>query len=76
MVINEEHKKMLKVIGGNFKLIREKRDLTLDKLSELSGIEIKILTDIENGEDFDLDYVFKLCQIYNIEPKAIFQELD
>ncbi len=75
MNLKEENQQQFEAIGENFKLLRERNGWSLEKLSEDSGIKIKVLSDIENGGDFGLEYLFKLCGIYGKKPKEIFTKL-
>ena len=72
MKISEENAKGLKIICENFKVLRNARGYTMEELSKISDISTKILTDIENGQDFDVRYLFKLCCVYQIKPYEIF----
>ncbi len=71
----EEYQREFEIMRKNFKIIREKQGLSIEYLSDISGIEIKTLIDIETGEDFDYRCIFKLCRLYNIKPQDIFKEL-
>lgn len=62
----------LRIMRDNFKSLRQAKGWSVKKLSEVSGISKKILTDIEEGEDFDVYYLIKLCRIYHIKPHEIF----
>ena len=72
MDIKEENNKQIKTMYDNFKLLRQLRKLSIEELSKISGINKKILTKIEEGEDFDAQYLIKLCDIYQIAPQDIF----
>ena len=50
----------------NFKYLHEAKKWLIKDLSAISGISEKILIDIENGNDFDVLYLFELCSIYRI----------
>jgi len=69
--IREEDKNMRE----NFKLLRNMKNWTLEELSQISGIDVNTLTKIENGQDFDLDYLLALCRIYNVKVSDIFSPL-
>ena len=72
MYTKEENDKQLKKMYHNLKLMRQSREWSLEELSRVSGINKKILTKIENGKDFDIQYLIKLCRIYRIAPHEIF----
>ena len=72
---SKEITKQLKIMRGNFKNLHVKNGWSFEELSEISGIKTKILTEIENGQDFDVHYLIKLCQIYGIKPHNIFSPI-
>ena len=72
--IREENNKQIKTMYDNLRQMGQLRAWSLEKLSEISGINKKILTAIENGKEFDVQYLLKLCSIYQIEPCEIFFE--
>ena len=69
--LTEESKKSLITVSGNFKFLRQANDLSIERLSEISGIDAKILTDIEDGQDFDVRYLIRLCDIYHVKSHKI-----
>ena len=70
--ITEENEKQLKTMRENFKALRENKGWGFKELSKISKISVNTLADIEQGEDFDVIYLIRLCRIYNIEPHKIF----
>ena len=74
--IRDENNKQFKIMRENFKFLREAKGWSINELSEISGIDIKILTDIEEGEDFNIQYFIRLCRIYRIKPHKIFSYID
>ena len=73
--VNEENTKQLTIMRENFKSLRQSNDWSIKELSEISGIDKKILTDIEEGRDFDIVYLFRLCRCYDIAPHKIFFQI-
>ena len=74
----KELAKILEALGNmflNIKLLRQERGWTIEELSEVSGIDVKILTDIEDGQDFDTQYLKILCRVYRIRPRKIFKRI-
>ncbi len=69
----EGNEKEIENMRANFQLLRLSNGWSVEKLSEISGIDKKILTEIEEGEDFDVRYFIKLCNIYRIKPHEIFK---
>ena len=67
-----ENIKELKNLYKNLKFLRQSKNLSINELSKISGINEKILNDIEKGKDFDIQCLFKLCCVYHIEPYEIF----
>lgn len=72
MDIEKENAYQIGTMQKNLKILREKRNWSVKDLSELSGISEKILADIENGRDFEVIYLFRICSIYDIKPCKIF----
>jgi len=62
--ISEENTKQLKIMSENFKFLRQTKGWSIQELSEVSGINKKILTGMEKDQDFDIEYLFILCRIY------------
>ena len=66
----------LKALSENLKGLRNKKGWSIEELSQTSKISVKILRQIESGKDFDIDYLFKLCEIYGIELSEIFSLIE
>jgi len=65
--IRNENNKQLKIMRENFKSLREANGWSFKDLSHITGIDEKTLTDIEEGEDFNVQYLIELCRIYHIK---------
>lgn len=74
MNIEEENIKELGIMCENLKSLREAKNWSVGKLSEISGISAEVLIAIENGEDFDIRYLIELCRIHHIKPHKIFSQ--
>jgi len=72
--ISEENARSLQTMRDNFKSLRFAKGWSVEDLSKMSGIKAKILTGIEEGEDFDAQYLVDLCRLYKIKPHEIFSE--
>ena len=75
MNVSEKNGKQLESMRKNFKSLREAKGWSVNALSKISGINKKILTDIEDGEDFETQYMIKLCHIYHIKPHKMFSQI-
>jgi hypothetical protein len=75
MRLTQENSQQLKTMGKNFTYLRSTKNWSIKELSELSEISEKALLDIEDGQEFDTPYLFKLCAIYDIKPHEIFSPL-
>ena len=73
--IKKENIKELETMRKNFKYLRLLHNWSIEELSNISAIDQKILIDIENGEDFDIQYFFMLCHIYHMKPHEIFYHI-
>ena len=72
---DDEQDKQLEKMYENLRLLRRARGWTIEDLSKLSGIRVKFLTDIEEGRDFDVRYLIRLCRLYGIKAREIFYDL-
>ena len=72
MNMREETNIQIKNMRENFKKLRIAKGLSIEELSKQSGIKQKILTDIEDGRDFNVKFLIDLCRFYRIQPKEIF----
>ncbi|WP_027627644.1 helix-turn-helix domain-containing protein [Ruminiclostridium cellobioparum] len=68
----EQYSSEIQVMRENFKFMREIRGWSIKELSVLSGIRKNVLEDIENGRNFEVEYIFKLSDFYGIVPHKIF----
>ena len=55
-----------------FKRLREEKGLSVKALAEKSGVHEKILSDIEDGQDFDIEVLIVLCRFYHVKICEIF----
>ena len=74
--MNEKDDEEIKKMRENFKLLRQAQGWTIEELSQISGIRIKVLTDIEEGRDFAVIYLVQLCHLYHIKPAKIFYDVE
>lgn len=72
MNVKNKNKLQIQTMRNNMRLLREQRNWSMKKLSEVSGIDEKTLNDIETGEDFGIAHLLKLCSLYHIKPRDIF----
>ena len=63
------------IMRKNLKLLRKKSNRTIEELSQISAIDVKTLTGIENGQDFEVDCLFTLCRICRVKEHDIFSPL-
>lgn len=64
----------LKIFGKNIKYLREARNLSLEALSSKTNISVKVLTDMENGVDFEAKFLVFLCNFYSVSPSKLFSK--
>lgn len=66
-----------KIIAFNFKKIRNERQLTLDQLTQLTGISKGMLSQIEKGEtNPTINTIWKICDGLNIPYTFLLEEKD
>ena len=67
----------LKVFGENLKELREKRDLSQVRLSELAGLNRNYVGDVERGRRNPcLDNIVKLADALGVPPSELFRPFD
>lgn len=66
--------KLHKLLGQNVRHIREKQNITLDVLSQHSGISKQYLIKIENGQACRITtkHLDRLCNTLNVMPCELF----
>ena len=63
------------LIGNRVKMIRKEKQLSLQKLSEKSGISISMISQIERGNtDVTLTTLYKLCKGLDVTITSILEE--
>lgn len=63
--------------GEKLKILRKKKDLTLDKLAELSGVAKATLSRIENGVTTgNLKTHIKICEALNVNLGELYKDLE
>lgn len=63
-----------KIIGNNLKKIRNKSNLTQEKLAELIALDTKSISFIETGRTFiSAESLAELCNYFNVEPDFFFK---
>ena len=72
MNINEKNIKQMETMRQNLKSLRKVNGWSLEELSEVSGISKTILTNIEEGKNFEIGYLIDLCRAYKIKLHEIF----
>lgn len=59
----------------NFKNLRTQQGLNIAQLSEQTQIAEEDLLATENGQDFEISILIRLCRFYEIKPRSIFAPL-
>ena len=72
-----EYKKLYESLGLNIVYYRKKHRLTQLQLAELVDIDRSHISAIELGNvGCSLDVIFRLCDVHDITPKALFDFRD
>lgn len=67
----------LKVFGEHLRELREKRDLSQTRLSELAGLNRNYVGDVERGRRNPcLDNILKLAEALDVAPSELFRSFD
>lgn len=67
----------LKVFGDHLRELREQRDLSQTRLSELAGLNRNYVGDVERGRRNPcLDNILKLAEALGVAPAELFRAFD
>lgn len=72
--LSEENRRQLSIFAENIRHLRKTQNLSLEGLSSKIKISVKVLADMENGEDFPAKYLVMLCDFYDVSPSELFSE--
>lgn len=72
MFMGQETFNELKTMRENLKLLRKRNKWSVEQLSQIAEINVKTLKGIEGDEDFEVEYLFTLCDVYGIKVHEIF----
>jgi DNA-binding Xre family transcriptional regulator/CheY-like chemotaxis protein len=69
---------LLPSLGTMVKNLRSKLGMSLEALSEASGLKLKLLKDLENGKQMDLELneLFRLCMALDVLPSKLLREAE
>lgn len=71
------HRPPLRVFGDHLRELREKRDLSQTRLSELAGLNRNYVGDVERGRRNPcLDNIIKLADALDVAPSELFRPFD
>lgn len=75
--MNTEIIQALKITGQNIKENREKKGITLEEVSQKTGIRVSYLKKIENGEAFRVSskHLFLIAETLNVMPHILLEGL-
>jgi DNA-binding Xre family transcriptional regulator/CheY-like chemotaxis protein len=70
--------RLLPSLGTTVKNRRSKLGMSLDALSEASGLKLKLLKDLENGKQMDLELneLFGLCLALDVLPSKLLKDVE
>lgn len=67
----------LKMFGDHLRELREKRDFSQIRLSQLAGLNQNYVGDVERGKRNPcLDNIVKLAEALNVSPSELFRPFD
>lgn len=76
MKIKLKDKKRIKLIGERIKKIREKADITMEKIEEKDGPCWRFQAKIENnGANFSIATLLKIADALGVEPSELLKEI-
>jgi len=73
----DERAHALEVFSGHLRKLREERDLSQERLSELSGLNRNYVSDVERGRRNPcLFNIVKLAEALEVSPSELFRPFD
>lgn len=72
----EENNRQVRNMRTNCKYLRIAHGCTVEQLSAQTQISKEDLLAIENGQDFELSLLIRLCRFYQVSPCQLFGTLD
>jgi transcriptional regulator with XRE-family HTH domain len=73
----DERERALRVFSAHLKKLRETRELSQERLSELSGLNRNYVSDVERGRRNPcLFNIVKLAEALNVSPSELFRPFD
>jgi len=75
MDINEINTQQIARMREKIKSLREEKGWSVSHLSKISGVSDKTIRNIENGRNFGILSLFKLCRVYGIKLPDLFGNL-
>ena len=74
---NKKNEKMDIIIGNNIKKLRVEHKIKKAEISELLGLTVHTIEQIENGKQgIKSSYIYKLSQFYSVPSDYFFQVID
>ena len=73
--MHRDHKKLLKNLGANLRAKRNKIRLSIQTLSNLSGVPKGSIEKIENGGNLTMVTLGRLCWSLGVHPRDVFPDL-
>ena len=75
--MNEREKEVFKNFGINIRIFREERNMTIEHLSQITGIRVDYLKKIESGTAFRLStkHIFIFAKAFKLEPYEIVRNI-
>jgi transcriptional regulator with XRE-family HTH domain len=73
-MINQKEKNNLKKLGGNIRLLREKKGLSFREFSAVCGIDHSKLSKIEKGnKNITFTTILKIAEALEVHPTELLQ---
>jgi transcriptional regulator with XRE-family HTH domain len=73
----DERERALRVFSAQLKKLREARELSQERLSELSGLNRNYVSDVERGRRNPcLFNIIKVAEALNVSPSELFRPFD
>lgn len=71
--MNTEFIQALKILGQNIKENREKREMTVEEVSQKTGIRLSYLKKIENGKAVGVStmHIFMIAEVLDVMPHIL-----
>ena len=64
--MTSKQEKILKLLGFEFKVLRQKEGIKQEELAEKIDMEKRVISRFENGNTVSIETILKLCEYFDV----------